>query len=90
MSPLQAIDLGKRYGDTVALEALNLAVDAGDVVCLLGANGAGKTTTLQLLLGFLAPTSSEAPVDGRAVRDDPRAARARLVTCRKWCSCTRR
>jgi ABC-2 type transport system ATP-binding protein len=78
MPLLETHALGKRYGDTVALEDLNLAVDAGEVVCLLGANGAGKTTTLNLLLGFLAPSSGEARVDGRVVHADPQAARARL------------
>lgn len=78
MSLLEANNLGKRYGDTVALEDLNLTVKAGEVVCLLGANGAGKTTTLNLFLGFLAPSSGEALVDGRAVHEDPQAARAAL------------
>lgn len=78
MALLQAKDLGKRFGDTMALEGLNLTVDAGEVVCLLGANGAGKTTTLNLFLGFLAPTAGQALVDGRAVHEDPPAARALL------------
>lgn len=70
--------LGKRYGRQVALEALDLSVEAGEVLCLLGANGAGKTTTLNLLLGFLAPSSGEARIDGRNVHQDPEAARALL------------
>ncbi|MDO4709353.1 MAG: ABC transporter ATP-binding protein [Pseudomonadota bacterium] len=70
--------LGKRYGQQIALEALDLSVDAGEVVCLLGANGAGKTTTLNLLLGFLAPSSGEARIDGHNVHQDPEAARALL------------
>ena len=40
---LQATGLVKHYGDHVALRGLDLAVDAGEVFCLLGANGAGKT-----------------------------------------------
>ena len=78
MPLLETRALCKRYGDTVALDDLDLTVDAGEVVCLLGANGAGKTTALNLLLGFLAPSSGEARVGGRAVHDDPQAARARL------------
>ena len=53
---LQAEGLVKHYGDHVALRGLDLAVDAGEVFCLLGANGAGKTTTIQLFLGFIEPT----------------------------------
>ncbi len=78
MPVLKATDLGKRYGDIVALDGLNLAVEAGQVVCLLGANGAGKTTTLNLFLGFLQPTAGEARVAGRIVHDDPAGARAVL------------
>ncbi|HRO87606.1 MAG TPA: ABC transporter ATP-binding protein [Chiayiivirga sp.] len=78
MPLLETRALSKRYGDTVALEQLDLAVHPGEVVCLLGANGAGKTTTLNLLLGFLAPTSGEARVAGRVVHEDPRAARSAL------------
>lgn len=78
MALIETRSLGKRYGDVTALDDLNLAVDAGEVVCLLGANGAGKTTTLNLLLGFLAPTSGQALVAGRSVHADPCAARATL------------
>ncbi len=75
---LQAIALTKRYGSALALDRLDLAVAAGEAVCLLGANGAGKTTTINLLLGFTDATSGEARVCGRNVADDPAAARRAL------------
>ena len=75
---LQASSLGKRYRDVVALQALDLSVHAGEIVCLLGANGAGKTTTLSLFLGFVAPSEGRALVAGRDVLEDVVAARARL------------
>lgn len=75
---LEARGLTKRFGDTVALDHLDLVVAPGEVVCLLGANGAGKTTTLNLFLGFLQPTGGEALVKGRSVQADPAAARAAL------------
>ena len=53
-------NLTKSYGDFTALDALNLEVKEGEIYCLLGANGAGKTTTINLLLGFLKPTSGTA------------------------------
>lgn len=63
------------YGNIHALQGISLTVAQGEVVTLLGANGAGKTTTLNLFLGFVQPTTSEARVAGRVVRDDPQAAR---------------
>lgn len=67
MAMLQTINLRKTFGDVVALEGLNISVKPGETLCLLGANGAGKTTTINLLLGFLEPTSGEALVNGRNV-----------------------
>ena len=52
--------LGKRYGSTLALDELNLTVNAGEVYGYLGPNGAGKTTTIRLLLGLHRPTSGRA------------------------------
>jgi len=49
--------LTKRYGDSVALDHLDLEVEQGQVVGYLGPNGAGKTTTIRLLLGLSQPTS---------------------------------
>ena len=46
----------KRFGDLVALDALSLALRAGEIPALLGPNGAGKTTAVRLLLGLTAPT----------------------------------
>lgn len=66
---LEAINLTKRYGDTLALDGLNLSVQRGEIFCLLGANGAGKTTTINLFLGFLTPTSGQARVDGLTVTE---------------------
>ena len=53
-------NLTKTYGEHTALDQLNLHVKEGEIYCLLGANGAGKTTTINLLLGFIAPTSGSA------------------------------
>lgn len=75
---LEACGLSKNYGTATALSDLDLAVSAGEVVCLLGANGAGKSTTLNLFLGFLAPSAGEARVCGRVVHEDVSVARAKL------------
>src|SRR5437762_6044328 len=48
----------------VALQALNLQIDRGEIFGLLGPNGSGKTTTIKLLLGLLFPTEGDALVFG--------------------------
>ena len=57
--------LTKRYGGTVAVDGLSIAVQPGRVTGFVGPNGAGKTTTMQLLLGLAAAESGEALIDGR-------------------------
>ena len=56
-----------------ALDALDLAVAAGEIVGLLGPNGAGKTTALRLLVALIAPDEGEASVAGHDVRRAPGA-----------------
>lgn len=69
---LEAIDLTKRYEDGhLALDALNLRIEPGEIFFLLGANGAGKSTTLNLFLDFIRPTSGRALVNGVEVRSNP-------------------
>ncbi|HMC26358.1 MAG TPA: ABC transporter ATP-binding protein [Verrucomicrobiae bacterium] len=53
----------------VAVQALNLSIFAGEVFGFLGPNGAGKTTTMNVLLGFVPPTSGNAFIFGSSVRD---------------------
>ena len=60
---LHAKDLTKHYDGVVALDKLNLSVEAGDIFCLLGANGAGKSTTINLFLNFIKPTSGQIVID---------------------------
>ncbi len=76
---LEAIALTKDFGSHRALDALDLRVDPGEIVCLLGANGAGKTTTINLFLGFLEATSGEARVDGVDVHRDPLGTKRKLL-----------
>ncbi|HEX5634237.1 MAG TPA: ATP-binding cassette domain-containing protein, partial [Gemmatimonadales bacterium] len=81
MSPVPAIEaagLGRDYGATRALAALDLVVPAGALVGLLGPNGAGKTTAMLLLATLLAPTRGTARVFGHDVSRARRAARERL------------
>jgi ABC-2 type transport system ATP-binding protein len=67
--------LTKRYDDVVALDSLDLEVQAGEVFGFLGPNGAGKSTTIRLLLGLIRPTAGRAEVMGIPVGDVRRAHR---------------
>jgi ABC-2 type transport system ATP-binding protein len=68
---IQARNLTKRYGSTVAVEDLTFEVQPGIVTGFLGPNGAGKTTTMRLILGLDLPNGGEVLVDGRRYRDLP-------------------
>ncbi len=70
-SPLPAhlTAVTKRYGDTVALNGIDLSIRPGELVSLLGANGAGKTSAVRILLGLAPPTSGEARVFGMNPRE---------------------
>lgn len=67
---LEAINLTKKYGDTIALKELNLTIPKGEIFALLGQNGAGKTTTINLFLGFVTPTSGTLTIDGIPVLEN--------------------
>jgi ABC-2 type transport system ATP-binding protein len=54
--------LSKRYGHTIALDRLDLAIETGEVLGYLGPNGAGKSTTIGLLLGLIRPTAGSARI----------------------------
>ncbi|MDF3302389.1 ABC transporter ATP-binding protein [Streptomyces tropicalis] len=63
--------LHRRFGSTVALDGLDLAVRPGEFLALLGPSGCGKTTALRMLAGFEHPDSGEVLVDGRDVTAVP-------------------
>src|SRR5881392_3669608 len=72
---VQTFALTRVYGSMVALNALNLSVNRGDLFGFIGSNGAGKTTTLRILATFLAPSSGTAQVLGHDVVRDADAVR---------------
>jgi len=79
MSPaIETVGLRKSFGDNVAIEALDLSVERGDVFGLLGPNGAGKTTTIRMLTTLLAPDSGAARVCGFDVSAQPSEVRRRI------------
>ena len=80
MKPERVIEtrgLTRRFGAVTAVDALDLTVERGEVVGLLGHNGAGKTTTVRLLNGVLAPSAGRAVVLGLDPATDGVALRRR-------------
>jgi len=77
-SALEAEALTRRFGDVVAVDALDLSVSLGECFGLLGSNGAGKSTTIKMLTTLLPPTSGSARVVGFDVVRDARQVRRRI------------
>lgn len=67
MSHLELRKLSKHYGETAAVDRIDLAVARGHLVCLLGPSGCGKTTTLRLIAGFVEPSDGEILVAGKVL-----------------------
>jgi ABC-2 type transport system ATP-binding protein len=75
---IEALGLSRAFGPTLALAGLNLTVDAGEMVALLGPDGAGKTTAMRLLAGVIRADSGSARLAGIDVVREPETARAHL------------
>ena len=61
------------YGPVHVLKDIDLAINAGELVCLLGGNASGKTTTLKTILGMVRPSSGDVLMDGEVVTNDTTA-----------------
>ncbi len=75
---VSASGLTRRFGETVAVRGLDLAVAHGEIFALLGPDGAGKTTALRMLCGALAPTAGHVTIDGIELARDPGAVQRRI------------
>lgn len=75
---VQLDGLGRRYGDVVALDSLDLEVPHGSIFGFLGPNGSGKTTAMRILVGLTRPTSGRATVLGLDAVTDSVAIRQRV------------
>ena len=72
---IEVSHLVKRYGDHAAVDDLSFTVEKGQIYGFLGPNGAGKSTTMNILTGYLAPTSGEVKIVGHNILEEPVEAR---------------
>jgi ABC-2 type transport system ATP-binding protein len=75
---IETTNLQKRYGETRAVDGINLSVARGSVFGLLGPNGAGKTTTIRMLTTLIRPNGGSARVLGHDLLTEPDAVRAKV------------
>lgn len=75
---LVAQGLGKKFGKTVVVRDVSLAVKRGEAVGLLGPNGAGKTTVFTMIMGLVKPTNGKVFLDGNDITGLPLFQRGRL------------
>ena len=68
---IELSNFGKQYGDFVAVQNLNLKIEAGEMFGFIGPNGAGKSTTIRFLATLLKASHGEGTVNGHSVTNDP-------------------
>ena len=73
---IEVSHLTKRYGAHTAVDDISFTVEDGCIYGLLGPNGAGKSTTMNVITGYLSPSSGTVSIDGHDIQEDPQAAKA--------------
>ena len=72
---LQLVDVSKRFGEVVAVDAVDLTIPGGSYCCLLGPSGCGKTTLLRIIAGHEMPSAGDVLIDGESVIGMPARSR---------------
>jgi ABC-2 type transport system ATP-binding protein len=75
---IEADRLAKHYGESIAVDGISFAIEAGSITGLLGGNGAGKTTTIGMIMGLIAPTGGNVKVFGADMAKEPYRALYRM------------
>ena len=73
---IEVSHLTKRYGRHCAVDDISFTVQDGGIYGLLGPNGAGKSTTMNVITGYLSPTSGTVRIDGHDIVEEPQEAKA--------------
>ena len=72
---IEVKNVTKKYGSTIAVDNISFDVKDGEVVGFLGPNGAGKSTTMNMITGFIEPTSGQIIINGNDILKRPRKAK---------------
>jgi ABC-2 type transport system ATP-binding protein len=75
---IQVTGLSKKYGSHVAVSNVSFTVNDGEILGFLGPNGAGKSTTMNILTGYLSPTTGSVLIDGYDILENPNEAKMRI------------
>ena len=75
---IQVENITKKYGNFIAVENINFEIEEGEIVGFLGPNGAGKSTTMNMITGFIEPTSGKIVVDGYDISKKPKKAKRQI------------
>ncbi len=70
LSMIQLVDVTKRYDDTIVVDHMDLQIDSGEIVGIIGHNGAGKSTTMKMIAGLVEPTSGHVQVMGHDMQKE--------------------
>jgi len=75
---IEVRDLVKQYGDHTAVDHLSFTIETGQIYGFLGPNGAGKSTTMNIMTGYLSPTSGEVIINGHSILEEPELAKQNI------------
>ena len=71
-------NLTKNYGQIEAVKGISFTANKNEILGFLGPNGAGKSTTMNMIVGYLPPTSGEILIDGMSMADNPREVKKKI------------
>ena len=75
---IQIENITKKYGNFTAVNNINFQIEEGEIVGFLGPNGAGKSTTMNMITGFIEPTSGKITVNGYDISKKPKKAKKQI------------
>ncbi len=71
-------NLVRRFGNKYAVDDISFEIQRGEIVGFLGPNGAGKSTTMNMITGYISPTSGAVTIDGKDIFDEPTEAKKKI------------